>query len=118
MLTLFLVMRRQVSDADPKALEDEKKKNLSGQQKSPHPEDAPGWNEVLAVSSCFPLLHTSLFPSANHHRPPSYLVFGLELTQSPSPQSESEAVIKAERSESEPIEKLQEETIKHVHSKN
>jgi hypothetical protein len=56
-LTLFLVMRRQVSDADPKALEDEKKKNLSGQQKSPHPEDAPGWNEVLAVSCCFPLFH-------------------------------------------------------------
>lgn len=29
--------------------------------------------------------------------------------------SESEAVIKGERSADEPIEKLQEETIKHVH---
>ncbi|KAI5449292.1 hypothetical protein NCC49_005154 [Naganishia albida] len=66
-----------MSDADAKALEEEKQKNLSGTQKSVHPEDAPGWNETLA--------------------------------------SESEAVIKGERSADEPIEKLQEETIKHVH---
>jgi hypothetical protein len=52
-LTFFWTDGRQMHEADPKALEDEKKKNLSGQQKSPHPEDAPGWNEVLAVSSCF-----------------------------------------------------------------
>lgn len=59
-LLFFLLVRRQVSDADPKALEDEKKKNLSGTQKSTHPEDAPGWNEVLAVSFLLPL--SCIFP--------------------------------------------------------
>lgn len=40
-----------------------------------------------------------------------------ESADRPSSQSESEAVIKAERSENEPISKLQEETVKHVHHK-
>ncbi|KAJ9101543.1 hypothetical protein QFC20_005236 [Naganishia adeliensis] len=75
--TRAMPVRSQVSGADGKALEDEKQKNLSGTQKSTHPEDAPGWNELLA--------------------------------------SESEAVIKAERAQDEPFEKLQKETIKHVH---
>ncbi|GHJ90002.1 hypothetical protein NliqN6_6404 [Naganishia liquefaciens] len=69
--------RSQMSGGDAKKLEQEKQKNLSGQQKSPHPEKAPGWNETLA--------------------------------------SESEAVIKAEHSEPESIDKLQKETVEHVH---
>ncbi|KAJ9102855.1 hypothetical protein QFC19_004583 [Naganishia cerealis] len=42
-----------MSDADPKKLEEEKQRHLSGkdQDKQSHPEDAPGWNETLASES-------------------------------------------------------------------
>jgi hypothetical protein len=100
-----------MSGADAKALEEEKQKNLSGTQKSAHPETAPGWNETLAVSSSFPAFlldyrHVMEHPGQTAH------ILTLHF-----PQSESEAVIKAEHSENEPIEKLQEETIKHVNHK-
>jgi hypothetical protein len=42
-------------ESDPRKLGDEKDKHLAGkdQDRQTHPEDAPGWNETLAVSDIF-----------------------------------------------------------------
>ncbi|KAJ9092376.1 hypothetical protein QFC21_006878 [Naganishia friedmannii] len=45
--------RSQMHESDPKKLDEEKQKHLSGkdQDRQTHPEDAPGWNETLASES-------------------------------------------------------------------